>query len=59
MKRGEMVGFNGCYGYDYDKETKSISINEEEAEVVRMIYDMYLQGYGTTTIAKRLIELGI
>lgn len=24
-----------------------------------MIYDMYLQGYGTTTIAKRLIELGI
>lgn len=59
MKRGEMVGFNGCYGYDYDKETKTISINEEEAEVVRMIYDMYLQGYGTTTIAKRLIELGI
>lgn len=59
MKRGEMVGFNGCYGYDYDKETKTICINEEEAEVVRMIYDMYLQGYGTTTIAKRLMELGI
>ena len=24
-----------------------------------MIYDMYLEGYGTTTIAKRLVELGI
>ena len=59
MKRGEMVGFNGCFGYDYDPETKTISVNEAEAQTVRMIYDMYLQGYGTTTIAKRLIELGI
>ncbi len=24
-----------------------------------MVYDMYLEGYGTTTIAKRLVELGI
>ena len=59
MKRGEMVGFNGCFGYDYDPDTKMLSVNEEEAETVRMIYDMYLQGYGTTTIAKRLVELGI
>ena len=59
MKRGEMVGFNGCFGYDYDPETKTLSVNEDEAQTVRMIYDMYLQGYGTTTIAKRLIELGI
>lgn len=59
MKRGELVGFNGCYGYDYDPDTKTLSVNEEEAETVRMIYDMYLQGYGTTTIAKRLVELGI
>ena len=29
MKRGELVGFQGCLGYDYDIETKSISINEE------------------------------
>ena len=59
MKRGELIGFNGCFGYDYDPETKTISVNEAEAEVVRMIYDLYLQGYGTTTIAKRLIDLGI
>ena len=40
MKRGEMVGFNGCFGYDYDPDTKMLSVNEEEAETVRMIYDM-------------------
>lgn len=59
MKRGELIGFNGCFGYDYDKESKSISVNEKEAETVRMIFDLYLQGYGTSTIAKRLMELGI
>ena len=59
MKRGELISFNGCYGYDYHTEDKSITVNEEEAEIVRMIYDMYLEGYGTTTIAKRLMELGI
>lgn len=59
MKRGELVGFNGCYGYDYHAEDKSITVNAEEAEVVRMVYEMYLEGYGTTTIAKRLIELGV
>lgn len=53
------MGFNGCFGYDYNPETKTLSVNEDEAQTVRMIYDMYLQGYGTTTIAKRLIELGI
>lgn len=59
MKRGELIGFNGCLGYDYNPEDKTLAVNEEEAETVRFIYDMYLQGYGTTTIAKRLIELGV
>lgn len=58
MKRGELVGFNGCLGYDYHPEDKTLTVNEEEAETVRMIYDLYLQGYGTTTIAHRLTELG-
>ena len=58
MKRGELIGFNGCLGYDYHPEDKTLTVNEEEAEIVRFIYDMYLQGYGTTTIAKRLMEMG-
>ena len=58
MKRGEMMGFNGCLGYDYHKEDKSITINHEEAETVRLIFDLYLQGYGAYTIARRLKEMG-
>ena len=58
MKRGEMIGFNGCLGYDYHPEDKSISVNEEEAEIIRFIYDMYLQGYGSNTIAKHLTQMG-
>ncbi len=45
MKRGELIGYNGCLGYDYHPEDKSITINEEEAETVRIIFDLYLQGY--------------
>ena len=33
MQRGELVGFQGCLGYDYHPETKSITINQEEAKV--------------------------
>ncbi len=58
MKRGELMGFNGCLGYDYHPEDKSITVNEEEAETVRLIFELYLQGYGTYTIAKPLTELG-
>ena len=58
MKRGEMMGFNGCLGYDYHPEDKSITVNQEEAEIVREIFDMYLRGYGGMTIAKELTRLG-
>ena len=58
MKRGEMMGFNGCLGYDYHKEDKSITVNHEEAETVRLIFDLYLQEYGAYTIARRLKEMG-
>lgn len=58
QKRGEMMGFNGCLGYDYHPEDKSITVNEEEAETVRLIFELYLQGYGTYTIARQLTEMG-
>jgi DNA invertase Pin-like site-specific DNA recombinase len=46
MKRGELVGFQGCLGYDYDVVTKSLSINEEGAETVRYIFDRCVAGFG-------------
>ena len=59
MKRGELVGFQGCLGYDYDVVTKSLSINEEGAETVRYIFDRYVAGAGSTMIARELNEQGI
>lgn len=59
MKRGEVVGFPYCYGYNYDPKTKKISINEEEAETVRYIFKRYIEGYGSYRIAKELTKLGI
>ena len=58
MQRGELVGFHGCLGYDYDKENKTISINEEEAEIVRYIFKRYLEGAGGSVIGRELENLG-
>ena len=59
MKRGELVGFQGCLGYDYDVATKLLSINEEGAKTVRYIFDRYVSGAGSTMIARELNEQGI
>lgn len=58
MKRGELVGFNGCLGYDYNKEDKTISINEEEAKIVKLIFQRYIEGVGATVIIRELNSLG-
>lgn len=58
MQRGEMMGFNGCLGYDYHPEDKSITVNEAEAEIVRFIFDGYIEGYGAYSIAKELTKPG-
>ena len=58
MKRGELVGFQGCLGYDYHSDTKTITVNEEEAEIVRYIFNRYVDGAGGTVIGKELENLG-
>lgn len=45
-------------GYDKGENGKLV-INEEQAELVRRIYTMYLQGYTFCSIARRLTEEGI
>lgn len=57
LKRGELIGYNGCLGYVYDKESKQISVSYEEAEIVRYIFERYCQGVGCTTIAKELTTM--
>ena len=46
-------------GYYKDKNTNKVCIDEEAAEIIREIFDLYIEGYGTTTIAKKLNERGI
>ena len=58
MQRGELVGFQGCLGYDYHPETKSITINQEEAKVVRYIFERYNEGMGCFVIAQELEKMG-
>ena len=59
MKRGEFIGRVQCYGYTWVKETKSLVVNEEQAEVVRNMFNWYISGLGSSAIAKKLNELGI
>ena len=56
MKRGKLTGFSGCYGYDYNPETLEFKIIEEEAKVVKYIFNLYLRGYGIGKIARILNE---
>lgn len=44
-------------GYDRDKDGNLI-VNEEESKTVRLIFFMYLYGYGCVEIARTLTELG-
>lgn len=59
MKRGELVGNCCCYGYQRGKEKGTIEIVEEQAEVVRDIFNWYISGLGYKVIAQKLNELGI
>nr|WP_317729254.1 recombinase family protein [Clostridium tetani] len=58
MQRGELVGFHGCLGYDYDSQNKTISINEDEAQIVKYIFRRYLEGAGGSVICRELENLG-
>lgn len=45
------------FGYWKDRNVNQIKVHPEAAETVKIIYDLYLQGYGQKQIAKRLNEL--
>ena len=46
-------------GYFKDKNTDEIVVVEEEAEIVRRIFDLFLSGYGLKAIAKIMNDEGI
>lgn len=60
MSSGQYVGSFAVYGYKKDPNDKhKIVIDEPAAEVVRLIYKLYLEGKGTHQIANILFEKGI
>lgn len=45
--------------WGYDKVGEEVVINEKEAEVVKLIYDLCIQGYGSRSISKELTNRNI
>lgn len=45
-------------GYDLDRKTMKLVVNSKEAEAVKLIFDLYVAGYGYNSIIKRLNEQG-
>lgn len=59
-KRMETGEFNCCRAaYGFELTDGELRINETEAEVVRRIFHLYLQGYGKQSIANLLNEEGV
>lgn len=66
VQQGNYIGSKSPYGYDKDvvmdgkRKCPTLKINEEQAEVVRMIFDLYVnKNYGRQKIANHLDDLGI
>lgn len=57
MDKGTVVTNGKTWGYN--QVDAQLEINEEEAEIVRYIFDAYIQGKGFRTIANELEKKGI
>ena len=57
IKNGHVLGNDKLYGYD--KKDCVMTINEEEAQIVRIIFDLYANHrLGTRKISQKLFEMG-
>lgn len=64
MEKGVYFQNGSVLGYDFDKTNRTLTINPEQAETVRMIFDLYNSGMGIRAIqfelekAKRKTAMG-
>ena len=57
IKNGHVLGNDKLYGYD--KKDCVLTVNEKEAEIIRLVFDLYgNQKLGVRTVSKRLTEMG-
>ena len=54
--QGKHTGGIPALGYNVDPVTRKLVINEEEAEIVRLIFSMYASGHGYSAILDELHE---
>jgi len=63
VKTKKILGYIPPYGYDYHKKTPGkegyFTINRKEAEIVRLIFDLYIQLQSMTRVQKELALRGI
>lgn len=60
MRNGQHIGAFALYGYKKDPEQKGhLIIDEEAAEVVREVFNLFVQGRGKQDIARTLNARGI
>ena len=55
MKRGLFIGSFACYGYEKDKDDKhKLVVDKVAGQIVKQIFNMFLDGYSISGIAKFL-----
>lgn len=60
MKAGQFLGSSCCYGYIKDPQNHNhLIIDEYAADVVKRIFDLYIQGHGKAKIGAILSSEGI
>lgn len=55
--KNKVLSAKDCsYGYDWRRDDKTITVNEEQAEVVRMIFEEYVYRNGTPASIQRMLK---
>ncbi|MFQ7000492.1 MAG: recombinase family protein [Clostridium sp.] len=57
--RANKIRNNELYGYDFDRKSNSLIAIEEEAEVVRLMFKLCMEGNGYRTISHKLTEMNL
>lgn len=58
-EKGVIMTADVFYGYKYHKESNTLEVIPEEAEVVKLIFSLYLSGLGFRRIINELNERGV
>lgn len=57
-KEGRWNGGTIPYGYDWDKKTKTISVNEKESRILRLMFDLFNEKQNLKAVANILNDKG-